>query len=50
MLADAYAGADEWTRQAVEEHAPTPGWARTVSMVSDAAFYIYARGAVDYTP
>ena len=50
MLADAYEGADAWTRQAVEEHAATPGWARSVSMVGDAAFHIYARGAVDYTP
>jgi hypothetical protein len=50
MLADAYAGADTWTRQAVEELAATPGWARSVSMVGDAAFHIYARGAVDYTP
>lgn len=49
-LAAAYGGADAWTRQAVEEHAPVPGWARSVSMVSDAAFYIYARGAVDYVP
>ena len=37
-------------REAIEEHAPTPGWARSVSMVSDAAFHVYARGAVDYTP
>ena len=50
MLADAYAGSDAWTLQAVEEHAPTPGWARSVSMVGDAAFHVYARGAVDYTP
>ena len=50
MLADAYSGADTWTRQAVEEHLATPGWARSVSMVGDAAFHIYARGAVDYTP
>lgn len=50
MLADAYSGSDAWTRQAVEEHAATPGWARSVSMVGDAAFHIYARGAVDYVP
>lgn len=49
-LANAYAGSDAWILQVVEEHAPTPGWARTVSMVGDAAFYMYARGAVDYTP
>lgn len=50
MLADAYAGSDAWMLQAVEEHAATPGWARSVSMVGDAAFHVYARGAVDYTP
>lgn len=50
MLADAYAGSDRWTRQTIEEQAATPGWARTVSLVTDAAFHIYARGAVDYTP
>ena len=50
MLADAYVGADAWVRQAIQEHAPTPGWARTVAMVEDAAFHVYARGAVDYTP
>ena len=50
MLSDAYEGSDAWILQAVEEHAPTPGWARSVSMVGDAAFHMYARGAVDYTP
>ena len=50
MLADAYAGSEAWMLQAVEEHAATPGWARSVSMVGDAAFHVYARGAVDYAP
>jgi hypothetical protein len=50
MLADVYVGADVWTRQAIEENARTPGWPRSVSMVGDAAFHEYARGAVDYTP
>ncbi|MEI7759785.1 MAG: hypothetical protein WCJ67_03340 [Thermoleophilia bacterium] len=49
-LAAAYAGADAWVRQAIEEQAPTPEWARTIVMVEDAAFHIYARGAVDYAP
>jgi hypothetical protein len=49
-LARAYEHADVWALQAVEEQAPAPGWARTVSMVSDAVFYVLARGAVDYTP
>jgi hypothetical protein len=50
MLADIYVGSDAWALQTVEEYAPTPGWARSVSMVGDAAFHVYARGAVDYTP
>ena len=50
LLAATYAGADVWSRQVVEEQAATPGWARTVSMVEDAAFHVYARGAVDYRP
>ncbi len=50
MLASAYADADVWIRQAIEEQAPVPGWARTIAMVQDATFHIYARGAVDYTP
>jgi hypothetical protein len=50
MLASAYSTSDAWTRQAIEEHAATPGWARSVAMVGDAAFHVYARGAVDYTP
>jgi hypothetical protein len=50
MLTDAYAGSDTWILQTVEENAPSPGWARSASMVGDAAFFMYARGAVDYTP
>jgi len=50
MLAETYVGADVWVRQAIEEQAPTPGWARTIAMVGDAAFHTYARGAVDYAP
>jgi len=49
-LSEAYASADAWARHAIEEHAATPGWARSVAMVGDAAFHVYARGAVDYTP
>jgi hypothetical protein len=50
QLAEAYAGAETWVREAVAEHAPTPGWARTLSLVEDAAFHLYSRGAVDYEP
>jgi hypothetical protein len=50
MLVAVYSSSDAWTRQAIEEHAATAGWARSVAMVGDAAFHVYARGAVDYTP
>jgi hypothetical protein len=49
-LADAYAGVEQWSRVAVAEHAPGPGWPRTLSLVEAAAFHLYARGAVDYAP
>lgn len=49
-LARVYAGSDSWARQAIEEHAATPGWARTLAIVGDAAFHAYARGALDYAP
>jgi hypothetical protein len=50
-LADAYEGADEWARELIEDasdpDAPPPAEAGTVA---DAAFHVYARGAVDYRP
>jgi hypothetical protein len=49
-LADAYARSEDWAREAVAERAPSPGWARTVALVSDAAFHAFARGATDYRP
>lgn len=49
-LAALYERADAWAHDAVSEHAATPGWPRTVAMVQDAAFHLYQRGAVDYTP
>jgi hypothetical protein len=49
-LAAAYERADAWARDAVSEHAPTPGWPRTLSMVEATAFHLYQRGAVDYEP
>ena len=49
-LVSAYAHADEWVREAVEERAERPGWPRTVALVQDAAFHRYQRGAVDYVP
>ena len=49
-LARTYDGADRWVRDVVEERAAAPGWPRTLSVVQDAAFYVYQRGAVDYAP
>jgi hypothetical protein len=49
-LADAYADSERWAREAVAERAPSAGWARTLSLVDDAAFHLYARGAIDYEP
>jgi|SRR5215210_639247 len=49
-LAAAYAGAEAWSRAAVAEAAPEPGWPRTLSLVEAAAFHLYARGAQDYVP
>jgi hypothetical protein len=49
-LADAYGTSDEWLREAVEERVEAPGWQRHLSVVQDAAFHLYARGATDYTP
>lgn len=48
QLADGYRDAERWAREAVEEHAPGPGWPRDLALVLAAAFYAYQRGAVDY--
>jgi hypothetical protein len=49
-LAREYGDADRWTRDAVTRTGPAPGWPRRLSMVEDAAFHVYSRGAVDYEP
>lgn len=48
-LAGEYAGADLWARDALSEQ-DAPGWPATLTLVEGAAFHLYARGAVDYTP
>lgn len=50
QLADAYGESDHWLREAVEERVAVPGWIRHLSVVQDAAFHNYARGATDYSP
>jgi hypothetical protein len=49
-LADLYASADDWGRDAVGETEPTSGWPRRLATVTEAAFHLYSRGAVDYQP
>ena len=49
-LARAFADAERWSRDAVAETATTTEWVRTLATVEGAAFHLYARGAVDYTP
>ncbi|HWH55301.1 MAG TPA: hypothetical protein VNT04_06950 [Gaiellaceae bacterium] len=49
-LAEAYGGADAWSRQAVAEIEPAPGWPGRLATVTEAAFHLYSRGAVDYEP
>lgn len=49
-LAAAYDDAERWSRPAVAELGPPPGWPRTLALVEGAAFHIYSRGAVDYAP
>jgi hypothetical protein len=50
QLHDAYADAERWARPAVSERAPYDGWPRDLSLVVDAAFHAYARGAADFEP
>jgi DNA-binding GntR family transcriptional regulator len=50
QLADAYGASDHWLREAVEERIAAAGWVRHLSVVQDAAFHQYARGATDYSP
>jgi hypothetical protein len=49
-LARSYGDAETWARDALSERAPTPGWARDLTMVVAASFHAYQRGAVDYQP
>jgi hypothetical protein len=49
-LLQAYATVERWGRDAVAERAPYDGWSRDLSLVEDAAFHLYARGATDFEP
>jgi hypothetical protein len=50
QLVEAYGTSDTWLREALAERAAAPGWVRQVSVVQDAAFHLYSRGATDYAP
>jgi hypothetical protein len=49
-LADAYDGADDWARDAVDVADPDAPPPAEVPAVAGAAFHEYARGATDYRP
>ena len=49
-LADAYDGADNWARHAVEFADPDAPPPPDIPAVAGAAFHQYARGATDYRP
>jgi hypothetical protein len=48
-LVDVYPDVEEWARDALE-HVGVPNWPRDVTLVSEEAFHLYARGAIDYRP
>jgi hypothetical protein len=49
-LAEVYGRSESWALDAIAERDPSPGWVRTASLATDAAFHLYARGARDYKP
>jgi len=49
-LAATYEDSERWTLPAISERCYRPGWIRTASSATDAAFHLYARGARDYQP
>ena len=49
-LSRVYADVERWGREVVSEHAAYDGWARDLSLVEAAAFYLYARAATAYDP
>lgn len=49
-LVDAYADAERWSGEALDESEAPRSWPRTLTLVQAAAFARYARGAVDYRP
>ncbi len=50
QLVACYGSVERWGRHAVAERAPYDGWPRDLALVEDAAFHLYARGALDFEP
>jgi hypothetical protein len=50
QLTSVYADAERWSRDAALAGAPETARPEDVATVEDAAFHLYARGAVDYMP
>ena len=48
-LVDEYGRAERWVLELLEENGG-PAWTRSTSLVADAAFHEYSRGARDYQP
>ena len=45
-----YVESERWLSEVIEERAPSRGWATTASVAGDAAFHVFSRQALDYTP
>jgi len=49
-LANTYREADRWVQETLAEREQEAGWPARMTIVQDAAFHLYSRGAVDYRP
>jgi hypothetical protein len=49
-LVDEYRRADSWTHQLLPELPAPARWAPGLTIATDAAFHLYARGAQDFEP
>ncbi|HYX88580.1 MAG TPA: hypothetical protein VE753_04360 [Gaiellaceae bacterium] len=49
-LAAVYDDADRWIQEALAQHDAAAGWPARLTIVQDAAFHRYSRGAIDYRP
>jgi hypothetical protein len=50
QLANAYRDSDRWVQDTLAEREQEAGWPARMTIVQDAAFHAYSRGAVDYRP